>query len=108
MDAPTLLTFAGILAAAGINVGGWLVAWGALKGAVAALTGRVAALEAETKAMEELKLDVARLEVRLVALVEQLRDLNAQLRDAQIRWLREPSRGGRRAARSAATLSEGA
>jgi hypothetical protein len=112
MDAPTLLALVGILAAAGMNVGGCLVAWGALKGAVAAVTGRVAALEAETKAMEELKLDVARLEVRLVAVVEQLKDLNAHIRDAEIRWLREPptapAPGGRRTPRSAAAVSESA
>jgi hypothetical protein len=113
MDAPTLLAFAGIVAAAGINVGGCLVAWGALKGAVAALTGRVAALEVETKAMEELKLDVARLEVRLVAVIEQLKDLNAQIRDAQLRWLRDPpaavAPAARRAARrTAVTQSESA
>ena len=113
MDAPTLLTFAGVLAAAGINIGGCLVAWGALKGAVAARAARVAALEAETKAMEELKLDVARLEVRLVAVIEQLKDLNAQIRDAQLRWLREPpailAPRARRAGRAtAATHSEGA
>ena len=95
MNDGALLALAGIVAAVGVNVGGWLIAWGALKGAVAALAGRVAALEADAKGMEALKLDVARLEVRLDAVVEQLKDLNAQ-----IRWLRQPGPG--RASRTAA------
>jgi hypothetical protein len=77
MDAPSLLALAGIIAAAGINIGGCLVAWGALKGAVAA--------------------------VQLKDLTAQIRD--AQIR--WLREPRNaPAPSGRRAGRSAATLAE--
>jgi len=77
---------AGVLIAAGVNVGGYLVAWGAMKGQVGALGGRVAALEGQLRSLEELKLDVARLQTRLDTLIDQVRDLNAA-----IRWMREPA-----------------
>jgi hypothetical protein len=87
------IALAGVLLAAGINLAAYLVAWGAMKGAVAALTTRVAMLEGQIRALDELKLDVARLETRLDALIEHVRDLAAS-----IRWMREPS--GRRSART--------
>ncbi len=80
MDAASLAALLGLLGAAAVNIGGSLIAWGALRSTVGALAGRVAALEAEMKALEELKLNVARLETRLDAVVEQLKDLNAALR----------------------------
>jgi hypothetical protein len=80
------IALAGVLLAAGINLAAYLVAWGAMKGAVAALTTRVAMLEGQIRALDELKLDVARLETRLDALIEHVRDLNASLR-----WMREPT-----------------
>jgi hypothetical protein len=79
------IALAGFAAAAAVNLGGYLVAWGALKGQVAALCARVAALEGQMRALEELKLDVARLQTRLDTLIDQVRDLNAA-----IRWMREP------------------
>ncbi len=92
MNAAAWISLAGAIATAGINLGGYFIAWGAMKATVAALTGRVAALEGELRALDELKLDVARLETRLDALIEQVRDLNAS-----IRWMREPAepRGAR-------------
>lgn len=93
MDAAAWIALAGAVATAGINLGGYLVAWGVMKGTVAALAARVSALEGELRALDELKLDVARLETRLDTLIEQVRDLNASLR-----WMRDPPAGrGRRA-----------
>jgi hydrogenase maturation factor len=82
------ISLAGVLTAAGVNVGGYLVAWGAMKGQVGALGIRVAALEGQLRALEELKLDVARLQTRLDTLIDQVRDLNAA-----IRWMRDPGEG---------------
>jgi len=76
----------GVLIAAGANLAGYLVAWGALKGTVVALSSRVAVLEGKMDALDELKLNVAKLETRLDVLIEQVRDLNAALR-----WIREPT-----------------
>jgi hypothetical protein len=70
----------GLGIAAGVNLGGYLVAWGAMKGQVAALGARVGALEGQMRALEELKLDVARLQTRLDTLIDQVRDLNAAIR----------------------------
>jgi hypothetical protein len=86
MDAAAWIALAGAIATAGINLGGYFIAWGAMKATVVALTSRVAVLEGELRALDELKLDVARLETRLDALIEQVRDLNAS-----IRWMREPA-----------------
>jgi len=80
------IALAGVLLAAGVNAAGYLVAWGAMKGAVTALTTRIAMLEGQMRAVDEWKLDVARLETRLDALIEHVRDLNASLR-----WMREPA-----------------
>jgi hypothetical protein len=85
MDPAVWIALAGALATAAINAGGYLIAWGVMKGTVSALAGRVGALEGELRALDELKLDVARLETRLDTLIEQVRDLNALLR-----WTREP------------------
>jgi len=92
MEPAVWIALAGAIATAAINLGGYLIAWGVMKGTVAALAGRVASLEGEMRALDGLKLDVARLETRLDALIEQVRDLNAS-----IRWMREP--GEPRAAR---------
>jgi hypothetical protein len=86
MDAAAWIALAGAISTAGINLGGYFIAWGAMKATVAALTGRVAVLEGELRALDDLKLDVARLETRLDALIEQVRDLNAS-----IRWMRDPA-----------------
>ena len=86
MDAAAWIALAGAISTAGINLGGYFIAWGAMKATVAALTGRVAVLEGELRALDDLKLDVARLETRLDALIEQVRDLNASLR-----WMRDPA-----------------
>jgi hypothetical protein len=94
------IALAGVLMAVGVNLGGYLVAWGALKGQVTALGARVAALEGQLRALEELKLDVARLQTRLDTLIDQVRDLNAA-----IRWMRDP--GEARARRGAAQLPGG-
>lgn len=94
------IALAGVLTAAGVNVGGYLVAWGAMKGQVVALGGRVAALEGQLRALEELKLDVARLQTRLDTLIDQVRDLNAA-----IRWMRDP--GEARSRRGAGPLAGG-
>jgi hypothetical protein len=88
MDAAAWIALAGAVATAGINLGGYLIAWGVMKGTVAGLASRVSALEGELRALDELKLDVARLETRLDALIEQVRDLNAALR-----WMRDPPDG---------------
>jgi len=96
MDPAAWIALAGAVATAGINLGGYFIAWGAMKATVVALTGRVSTLEGELRALDELKVDVARLETRLDALIEQVRDLNAS-----IRWMREPA--GPRAARTLPT-----
>jgi hypothetical protein len=88
MDAAAWIALAGAVATAGINLGGYLIAWGVMKGTVAGLASRVSALDGELRALDELKLDVARLETRLDALIEQVRDLNAALR-----WMRDPPDG---------------
>ena len=85
MNPAAWIALAGAIATAGINLGGYFIAWGAMKATVVALTARVAALEGELRALDELKLDVARLETRLDALIEHVRDLNAS-----IRWMRDP------------------
>jgi hypothetical protein len=85
MDAAAWIALAGAVATAGINFGGYLIAWGVMKGTIVALSARVSALEGELRALDELKLDVARLETRLDTLIEQVRDLNASLR-----WIRDP------------------
>src|SRR5580700_1061854 len=72
MDAAAWIALAGAISTAGINLGGYFIAWGAMKATVAALTGRVAVLEGELRALDDLKLDVARLETRLDALIEQV------------------------------------
>ncbi len=86
MNPAAWIALAGAIATAGINLGGYFVAWGAMRATVVALTGRVAVLEGELRALDELKLDVARLETRLDALIEHVRDLNAS-----IRWMRDPA-----------------
>ena len=86
MDAAAWIALAGAVATAGINLGGYFIAWGAMRATVAALTGRVAVLEGELRALDDLKLDVARLQTRLDTLIEQVRDLNAA-----IRWMRDPA-----------------
>ncbi len=86
MNAAAWIALAGALVTAVINLGGYFIAWGALKATVVALSGRVAALEGELRSLDELKLDVARLQTRLDALIEHVRDLNAS-----IRWMREPA-----------------
>jgi len=80
------IALAGVALAAGVNLGGYLVAWGAMRGQVAALTLRIGALEGQMRALDELKLDVARLQTRLDTLIDQVRELNAALR-----WRREPA-----------------
>lgn len=86
MNAAAWIALAGALATAGINLGGYFVAWGGMRATVLALSSRVATLEGELRALDELKLDVARLETRLDALIEHVRDLAAS-----IRWMREPA-----------------
>ena len=86
MDPAAWIALAGAVVTAGINLGGYFIAWGAMKATVTGLSGRVSALEGELRALDELKLDVARLETRLDALIEQVRDLNAS-----IRWMRDPA-----------------
>ena len=86
MNAAAWIALAGAIATAGINLGGYFIAWGAMRATVAGLTGRVSALEGELRALDELKLDVARLQTRLDALIEHVRDLNAS-----IRWMRDPA-----------------
>jgi hypothetical protein len=86
MDPAAWIALAGAVVTAAINLGGYFIAWGAMKATVTGLTGRVSALEGELRALDELKLDVARLETRLDALIEQVRDLNAS-----IRWMRDPA-----------------
>ena len=76
MDAAAWIALAGVVVTIAVNGGGYLVAWGAMKGAVSALGARVALLESQMRALDELKLDVARLETRL---------------NASIRWMREPA-----------------
>jgi hypothetical protein len=88
MDAAAWIALAGVLATILLNVGGYLIAWGVVKGTVTSLAARVTSLEGEMKAVGELKLDVARLETRLDALIEHVRDLAAS-----IRWMREPAEG---------------
>ncbi|HEY1427669.1 MAG TPA: hypothetical protein VGF50_13445 [Caulobacteraceae bacterium] len=85
MDPAAWIALAGALATAGITLGGYFVAWGAMRATVLALSSRVATLEGELRALDELKLDVARLETRLDALIEHVRDLAAS-----VRWMREP------------------
>lgn len=86
MDPAAWIALAGAVATAGINLGGYFIAWGVMKATVVALTSRVAVLEGELRALDELKVDVARLETRLDALIEHVRDLNAS-----IRWMRDPA-----------------
>jgi hypothetical protein len=86
MDPAAWIALAGAVMTATINLGGYFIAWGAMKATVVALSSRVSALEGELRALDELKLDVARLETRLDALIEQVRDLNAS-----IRWMRDPA-----------------
>ena len=86
MNPAAWIALAGAIATAGINLGGYFIAWGGMRATVVALSGRVTALEGELRALDELKLDVARLETRLDALIEHVRDLNAS-----IRWMREPA-----------------
>jgi hypothetical protein len=85
MNAAAWIALAGAVATAVINLGGYLIAWGAMRANIVSLTGRVTVLEGELRALDGLKLDVARLETRLDALIEHVRDLNASLR-----WMREP------------------
>jgi len=85
MTAAAWIALAGAIATVGVNLGGYFIAWGAMRATVVALSGRVAALEVELRALDELKLDVARLETRLDALIEHVRDLTAS-----IRWMRDP------------------
>jgi len=66
-----------------LNLAGYLVAWGVLKGTVKTLTDRVATLEGEAGAVAELRVQIARVETRLDGLLEQFRDLNSA-----IRWMR--------------------
>jgi len=85
MDVAAWIALAGVVVSVLLNVSGYLIAWGVMKGTVAALAARVGGLERDMKAVGELKLDVARLETRLDALIEHVRDLAAS-----IRWMREP------------------
>jgi hypothetical protein len=86
MDAAAWIALSGVVITAVINFGGYLIAWGVMKGTVSALAVRVSALEGALKTVTDLKLDVARLETRVDALIEHVRDLTAS-----IRWMREPA-----------------
>jgi outer membrane murein-binding lipoprotein Lpp len=97
MNPAAWIALAGAVVTAGINLGGYLIAWGVMKGTVTQLSSRVASLEGEMRALDELKLDVARLETRLDTLIEQVRDLNAS-----IRWMREPEARAARGRKSVA------
>lgn len=83
MSAADQLAIAGMALALLMNVAGYLVAWGVLKGGVKALDDRVASLEGDTGAIGELRVQIARIETRLDGLLEQFRDLNSA-----IRWMR--------------------
>jgi hypothetical protein len=85
MTTDAWIALAGAVVSVLLNIGGYLIAWGVMKGTVASLAARIGALERDMKAVGELKLDVARLETRLDALIEHVRDLAAS-----IRWMREP------------------
>jgi hypothetical protein len=68
-------------------MGGYLVAWGMLRGNVNALTARITALEGEMSSLRSLEMTVAKIGERQDMWIEQLKDLNAS-----IRWMRsEPS-----------------
>jgi hypothetical protein len=80
------IALVGVIAGGLINLGGYLVAYGVLRGTVGALSLRVTALETDVKTLDDMKLTVARVETRLEAVIDQLRDLNAS-----VRWMREPA-----------------
>lgn len=88
MTAPDLLAAAGMGLTLLLNLAGYLVAWGVLKGTVKTLSDRVAVLEGEAGAVGELRVQIARVETRLDGLLEQFRDLNSA-----IRWMRADAPG---------------
>lgn len=83
MNAPDWLAALGMALTLLLNLAGYLVAWGVLKGTVKTLADRVATLEGEAGAVGELRVQIARVETRLDGLLEQFRDLNSA-----IRWMR--------------------
>lgn len=83
MSGPDQLALAGMALTLLLNLAGYLVAWGVLKGTVKTLGERVASLEVEAGAVADLRVQIARIETRLDGLLEQFRDLNSA-----IRWMR--------------------
>ncbi len=83
MSAPDWLAVLGMALTLMLNLAGYLVAWGVLKGTVKTLTDRVATLEGDAGAVGELRVQIVRIETRLDGLLEQFRDLNSA-----IRWMR--------------------
>ena len=83
MSAPDWLAVISMALTLLLNLAGYLVAWGVLKGTVKTLTDRVATLESEAGAVGELRVQIAKIETRLDGLLEQFRDLNSA-----IRWMR--------------------
>lgn len=69
-----------------VNVGAWLVAFGALRGTVATMKDDIEALQAEVKGINDLKVQFAGMQATLSGMMEQFKDLNAS-----IRWMREPA-----------------
>lgn len=86
MDTTAWIAVLGIALTIGLNLCGYLVAWGMMKGQLAGLTLRVDALENEMSAVTEIKGKIIRLETKVDGLLEQFRDLNQS-----IRWMREPA-----------------
>lgn len=85
MTVSAWIALAGALLTLGVNLAGYLVAWGVMQATVQALSGRIGTLEQEVSAFGEMKLALARMAERQDMLILQVRDLNAA-----IRWMREP------------------
>jgi hypothetical protein len=86
MSSAQWLVIAGLVLTVLLNLAGYLVAWGVMKGTVADLRLRVEGLESEMSAMREINGKIIRLETKVDGIFEQLRDLNTS-----IRWMREPA-----------------
>jgi len=95
MNAAAWIAVAGAILTLILNVAGYLVAWGVMKGTIKALGDRLTAVEGEAKAIGEIKVELATVKAQLAGLLEQFKDLNAS-----IRWMRDPAEHGQQAPRS--------